>query len=80
MKLLVEFDRIGRNHNPDALEIDDVAEPVDWDKIADVIYHHVRAKGRLASRDVEVIVGNDNDGTIFCGMQVGGTFKISRAG
>lgn len=68
----VTFDRVGRHHQVPALDVtawdaDDVAEQV-----------HRYARRYLASRDVEVVVDlSAGNGTIFCGVQVGGSFTVA---
>lgn len=65
-----KFDRISRNHNVPDLSVDGSAQ-----NIAEQVYRY--AKPKVASRDVEVIVDLEAlKGTIYCGMQVGGSFTL----
>ena len=67
----VTFERIGRTHNVDPLDIADYLGP---DDIANAV--HKYARRYLASRDVQVIVSDDDRVTIYAGMHVGGTGQI----
>jgi hypothetical protein len=74
------FDRIGRDHNVDPLIVE--ADNLDnLDDLAEHVYQYARPL--LASRDVDVVVGNDGPGEdtghghIFCGFHTGGTFTIT---
>lgn len=71
---IAHFDRISRNH-----DVPDLAVSGDADNIAEHVYHYARP--RVASQDLEVVVDlEDRSGTIFCGMQVGGSFTLTPDG
>jgi hypothetical protein len=70
---IVTFDRIGRDKQPPVME---VTAP-DHFAVLDQIYKFARP--RLRSNDIDVCVDDDGTGTIFCGAQVGATFKVSDA-
>lgn len=64
------FDRISRNHDVPPLNV-----AGDADSIAEQVWRY--AKGKVASRDVDVVVDLEAmRGTIFCGVQVGGSFTL----
>jgi len=65
------FDRISRDHHVATLDV----SSTEADEIAAEVYNY--AAPRCMSRDVEVVVDlDDMAGTIFCGFQVGGSFKL----
>lgn len=71
----VTFDRIGRNHNAQPLSV--VAGTAD--DLAAAVYKYARQF--LASNDVEVVANLTTlTGSIFCGMQSGGSFTIEKVG
>jgi len=68
--MLAKFDRISRNH-----DVPDLAVSGDAQAIAEQVYRY--AKPKVASKDVEVVVDlAESRGTIYCGMQVGGSFVL----
>jgi hypothetical protein len=70
---LATFARIGRNHDVAPLAISG-----DADQIAEQVYRYALPK--LASKDVEVVVDlNKMTGHIYFGIQVGGSFTITRS-
>lgn len=72
---VIEFDRIGRNHDVPALH----TEAADGEAIANAVYDHARP--HLASREIEVFVNLDEKrGHILVGgMRPGGNFTIRDA-
>lgn len=88
MKVRIEFERLGRDHNPEPLDVEVAAWPdggVNLGSIQTVVYEHARR--HLVSRDVEVFVeretevngdplaGNPFWGTVYAGFHVAGEFK-----
>lgn len=73
---VVDFERVGRNHNVAPMTFEDVTEP---EELAALIHH--RVKGYLASRWFEVIVDLDEmRGHIDAGMRPAGRFTITMRG
>lgn len=71
MRYRVTFDRIGRNHHPDALE----TEADDMDQLAERI--HVHARPHLLSSDVEVTTDRArHNGYIHAGFHTAGSFTF----
>lgn len=69
---LVTFDRIGRNHNVEPLNVQSDGP----NHLAEQIYHYARP--HLRSRDVDVVVDLDaGSGHILCGFNNGGTFTVT---
>lgn len=92
LPVTVTFDRIGRDRPaPLAAAINTSTPPVAAaDRLAEAIYSYARP--HLASRDVDVQVGLNDDlvgphadgaligeGYIFCGFQVGARFTVTVA-
>lgn len=67
------FDRIGRNHHVEPLNVTGSA-----DAIAEQVYRY--AKPKLASKDIEVVIDFDElGGTIFAGFHVAGHVTLTEA-
>ncbi len=67
------FDRIGRHHDIQSLEVTG-----DADQIAETVYRYARKF--LGSRDVDVHVDlEEMHGHIYCGFHTGGTFTLAAA-
>lgn len=82
----VTFDRIGRNHNVEPLDLLG-ADKLRPDQLADSFAAaiHRYALTHLGSRDVEVHVDLTEDlargdGVILCGFRPGGAFTVERTG
>ena len=88
MKVHIEFDRLGRNHDPEPLiaDLPDTSDgAVDLLAVRDVVYEHARK--HLLSRDLDVyaerqtnldgslFAGNPFQGTVYAGFHVAGEFK-----
>ena len=88
MKVHIEFDRLGRNHDPEPLDVEVAEWPdggVDLLSVQSVVHEHARR--HLASRDVDVfaeretqvtgdpVPGNPFWGTVYAGFHVAGEFK-----
>jgi hypothetical protein len=77
--MIIHFDRIGRNHNPPDLKIDDTTiEDADLGAVEEAVYRHARP--HLASRGVEVAVDLEA-GTvrIFAGLRNAGLGHIEES-
>jgi len=73
---IVTFDRIGRSHDVKPLHCHGIDGP---NHLAEAVYHYARP--HLLSRDVDVVVDlGAMRGSIFCGVQSGGSFEIGEVG
>lgn len=73
MRHLIEFERVGRNHNVEPLHVLALGE----DDLCRAIRTHARP--HLRSRDFDVILSEDGrSGWLDCGMRSGGNFTVQQ--